>query len=287
MKKLHLGFFGWYLMSILSAIGAERQQPLLLDIGIIGLTSHDLISWDREKKTLRDPQAELNLRTIFDFNEGKSWRLGGDPKNSENPVVYTVVQHLLMVYDIENATLLSKGISPEASAKIARGATIAHYRKMVRVSFERLFGLAFPDHAIDNKCVTHEEHAAMRAAHHILPGKIKFLRGHGAAQEVAITDSHYAMTVLIPNELQQMTKGFDGKYEPEHLDFTIPHGPRAGSHQSLYEIDKNFVKTHTNFDFDSMLSELALHGSFKDVSFSEYIVSLYAKGLSKQSSPCS
>lgn len=263
----------------------SEEGVQLIDVGVIGLTSHDLISWDREKKELRDPKGRLDLGTVFDWIDTKSgknlWETGGDPKNSENAVVFSVVQRLLGIYRSEKDFQLSIGKDQEAAQTKARIETLKHYLKMVKVSYERLFGLTFPFKAIHGGVVTHEEHAAMRAAHHILPGKMLVSFGP-QKRSIALTDFMYSQLNLTPSDLAQPVRKFNGRYDDEYLHFTIPFGPRKGENQNLYEIDRDYVETFTKFKFDDMIKEVAEKGSFAGVSFQHEIESLYAKGLSDQ-----
>lgn len=271
------------LESLSAAPRAGNQEGIqLLDIGVIGLTSHDLISWDREKKALREERGRLNLSTLYDWVDDRTgknlWQTGGDPKNSENAPVFSVVQHLLQTHRTQEDWELANGATPELAFALAREFTTKEYLKMVKVSYERLFGLEFPKEPIREGTVSAEEHAAMRAAHHILPGKMLVSFGP-MKRELAVTDFRYAQMRLSTEDLRQPVKKFSGAYAEEYLTFSIPFGPRAGEKQNLYAIDKEFVEAHTSFKFDDLLLELKEKGSFKGTSLEDEIHSLYAEGL--------
>jgi hypothetical protein len=265
----------------------HQEGVQLLDIGVIGLTSHDLISWDREKLELRNSKDRLDLGTVYDWLDETTgenrWRKGGDPKNSENAPVFSVVQQLLGVHSTNYDYALSLGSSEEDAFKQARIETIRHYHKMVKVSFERLFGIPLPQPDTVCEGVTATEHAAMRAAHHILPGKMWVSFGP-MKREIELTNFMYAQLNLSPEDLSQPVRKFNGRYDREYTEFTIPFGPRKGERQNLYEIDKSFVENFTDYRFDDMLQELAQQGSFEGVSFQAEIEQIYAKGFCSDNS---
>jgi len=259
-----------------------RGSVRLIDIGVIGLSSHDLISWDREKQELSDTKGRLDLSSIFDWTDERTgqnrWTRGGDPKNSENAVVFSVAQQLIHYYAVHRQFLEAGGMPTGEAHTKSRKKTVQYYHRMVKVSFERLFGLPFPEPGLGGD-VTDEEHAAMRAARHILPGKVQMSFGP-QQREVALTDFRYAQMNLPLIDLMQFIPGFNGQYDEEYLNFSIPFGPRTGEKINFYEVDRDFVESRTSYDFDEMLRELRERGSFEGVSFARHIRSLYSKGLS-------
>ena len=71
-----------------------QAKVLLKDIGIVGLLSHDLFAWDH-KREINTENGRLDLSTIFDYEDGKRWKKGGNPKNGENAPVWSITKRLV------------------------------------------------------------------------------------------------------------------------------------------------------------------------------------------------
>lgn len=94
-----------YLMLMLFvSTTAFAAKPHLRDIGVVGLMSHDIFAWDREKE-VNTENGRLDLSTIFDWEGGARWKKGGNPKNAENSPVYTITMQLVAHYKSELKTL--------------------------------------------------------------------------------------------------------------------------------------------------------------------------------------
>jgi hypothetical protein len=167
-----------------------KTPPKLRDIGIIGLMSHDLFAWDRVKE-VNTENGRLDLSTIFDYEGGKRWEEGGNPKNAENAPVYTITLKLVSYYKSQLKLM---------NAIEARKRTVVYFHKMVKVSFERLSGLPWPTEGRDD-LVTNTEQAALRAMHDILPGRAKLF--DGLRKSFDVTNFLNAKIKLSEKELNQ------------------------------------------------------------------------------------
>ncbi|WP_163835351.1 hypothetical protein [Spartinivicinus ruber] len=262
------------------------QEPIrVLDVGVMGLASHDLFQWNGKTKT-NEENGRFDLSTIFDYGNGERIRQGGNTKNSSNAAVFTVTQSLVSFYYGQKASLLmSRQFTEEQAHEIARKATVAFFVGMVKESYQRFAGESLPEVA-DSGSVTDEEQAVMRALHDILPGKISVNRGI-SSQTFEVTDYKTAMTFLSPTELNQEVKFFDGKYDVEYLNVTVP-GPRGLQTINLQDKDREFVEGQTGFNFPIMLAELGRYGNqtqqysqslIDSTSFGYHLEKLFAKGL--------
>lgn len=245
-----------------------QAQVLLRDIGVIGLMSHDIFAWDH-KAEINTENGRLDLSTIFDFENGKRWNKGGNPKNEENAPVYTITMGLVQFYKNELKT---------HSSEVARKKTVMHFHKMVKESFERLSGMNFPQVANKN-FVTNTEQGALRALHDILPGRVK-LFDRPMRKELVMTNLFTAKTMLNEKELNQEIKGFDGDYDPEYKAIKIPFTKKT---INLKEIDGKFIGKYGPYPQYMMLEELADVGKgnlkISDVSFIHFVYDLVSKGM--------
>src|SRR5690606_37925295 len=146
-----------------------------------------------------------DLSTIFDYENGKRWEKGGNPKNEENAPVYTVTMELVDFY--------KQSLSKTKDTVRARQVTVIHIHELLKMSYERAFGLPFPTEGIDSIPSNHE-HAALRSLHDILPGRVKLFDRFGRKEPV-LTHFLTAKTILNEKELAQELKPFDGDYDRE------------------------------------------------------------------------
>ncbi|QLY26680.1 hypothetical protein [Bdellovibrio sp. KM01] len=238
------------------------------DVGVIGLMSHDVFSWDH-KKEVNVENGRLDLSTIFDYEGGHRWYLGGNPKNSENAAVYTVAMKLVNHY----TQLMSEGLS----SLEARQQTVAEFHSMIREFYERALQERFPERAL-KALPTNMEQAAIRGFHDLLPGRIK-LYGR-VRSELKLTSIFTAKTVLNERELAQPLKPFDGDYDPEYKAIKIPFTKVV---LNLKEIDRKFIEKYSDFKQADMLAQLAKVGkgemTVHELSFAAPVRELFRKAM--------
>lgn len=246
---------------------SAHAKVLLKDIGVIGLASHDLFTWDAQNEVNLE-NGRFDLSTIFDYENGSRWQKGGNPKNSENAPVYTITMKLVKYYQAQLKTSKDKNIS--------RKRAVSYFLKMIAESYERLIGLPFPSKGINGK-VTNTEQATLRAMHDILPGKARLI-GRKLRSEIVLTQLWSAKTFLNEQELDQEIKYFDGSYDSEYLKIWVPF-----KYINLKQVDGEFIKKHSHFSQKDMLAELALVGggkiSIQNLSFNSYLIDLFSKGI--------
>lgn len=257
------------LMGLVLFCTAVHAEVLLKDVGVIGLASHDMFSWDK-KLEVNIENGRLDLTTIFDFEEGKFWRQGGNPKNSENAPVYTVTMILVQHYE----SLLKRGYNAEE----ARILTVKLFHGMVKDSYERLVGGDFPTTGLDEG-VNNSEQAAMRGLHDILPGRVKLIDRKGR-KELDVTNFLYAKTFLNEKEMNQQIIYFNGDYDMEYTKINIPFSRKT---VNLKEVDREFIEKYSPYKQAEMLKDLAQVGKgeihISDVSWTKHLEELFMKGI--------
>lgn len=263
MTNFILFFFGIAIWSVAFA----QPRFILKDIGVIGLMSHDIFAWDH-KREVNTENGRLDLSTIFDYDGGRRWKTGGNPKNSENAPVYTITMSLVNFY--------SQKMVEGLTATNARKATVAHFHKVLQETYERVREKAFPLEAVD-QIPDNTEQAALRGMHDILPGRARLF---GRAQsEIVLTNFFTAKTMLNQQELEQYLKPFDGDYDAEYRQIQIPFGPVI----DLMEIDRKFIERFSYLRHSEMLTALAEVGreerAIHDVFFIHHIDDLFAKAI--------
>lgn len=264
-----------FLAGFLFLISQAHAAVLLKDIGIIGLSSHDLFTWDKVNEVNLE-NGRFDLSTIFDYEGGKRWKKGGNPKNSENAPVYSITMALVEHYKGG----LKNGLSPEE----ARRSTVKLFHAMIKDSFTRLSGLSFPREGV-NQEVTNTEQASLRGMHDILPGRIKLFDRIGR-KELVVTNMFFAKTRLNEKELNQEVAYFDGDYDHEYKNIKIPFTKKT---INLKKVDGEFIEKFSPYKQADMLAELALVGKgemkISEVSFMHHLEELYAKGICSVDNP--
>lgn len=244
-----------------------QAKVLVRDVGVIGLMSHDLFSWDARLEQNRE-NGRLDLSTIFDYNDGQNWQSGGDPKNAENSPVFSVTMDLVDYYN----TLLTSH-----SPIKARQLTVLHFHAQVAESLKRMTGVEFPSTAL-NQHVDNLEQASLRALHDILPGRIKLIDRVGRS-ELLVTDVRLAKTRLNTKELNQEINDYNGDYDKEYE--AIEMAPNRFI--NLKKLDAAFIEKFSPYNQAEMLCELAQVGrgeiGIEEVSFHHHIQEMIAKGL--------
>ena len=244
--------------------------PILKDVGIIGLLSHDLFAWDRKNEVNKE-NGRLDLSTIFDYEDGKRWMKGGDPKNSENSPVWSVTKRII---DFHKTQL------KEHNPTTARKLTVKFFHQMIRDSFHRISGMDFPTEAIEEK-VNNTEQAALRAMHDILPGRVKFFRGpYFPLKDFSLTNFLFLRLYLNDKELDQKLKSFDGDYDQEYKEIKIPF---TNTVINLMEVDRKFIEKFSPYKQSNMLRELKRVGeneiTISEIYFIDHIINLFQKGF--------
>lgn len=252
------------------AVKAQHAPPELLvrDVGVIGLMSHDIFSWDH-KNEINKENGKLDLSTIFDYDGGRRWKKGGDPKNSDNPAVYTAVMDLVDFYRAQ----LREGFS----AQEARIETVAYFHEILRATYERIRQKPFPTEGIDDM-PNNVEQSALRGMHDVLPGRIKLFRP--LRKELVLTNILTTKTRLNEKELSQPLPPFDGEYAYEFKNIKLPFAKVV---LNLQEIDKKFIETFSHLKQAEMLAQLAEVGrnerAIDQVFFIHHIDDLFAKAI--------
>lgn len=252
-----------------SLLLANAPQVQLRDIGVIGLASHDMFTWDRVNE-VNTENGRLDLSTIFDYENGDRWERGGNPKNAENAPVWSITKRLVKFY---------KNALKTKDPKAARIATTTYFHEMIKDSYLRLSGLEFPTVAI-NADVTNTEQAVLRALHDILPGRAKIIRRLSPMRDFALTNFVFAKFYLNEKELDQPIKYFDGDYDQEYKEIKIPFTNKV---INLKEVDGRFIAKFSPYNQDRMLAELKRVGvgelHISEVYFIHHVKELFQKGL--------
>lgn len=266
----------WNLLSLIFGFVLTSQAHAaaqLRDVGIIGLMSHDIFAWDREH-AVNTENGRLDLSTIFEYNEGRSWSSGGDPKNCENSPVCTITLALVKNYEEELA---------HGNAELARKKTVVKFQAMVLETYQRLSGLPSPTEA-SSEPVNNLEQSALRGMHDILPGQVKLF--HRLFKTLTLTNPLFAKLQLNEDELNQELRPFDGDYDRQYKEIKIPFTTVV---INLMEIDRKFIETYSPYRQADILTELAKVGSeamsIQDTFFFHHISDLIAKGLCSKGNP--
>ena len=256
------------------------SNVILKDVGVIGLASHDMFSWDR-KNERNTENGRLDLSTIFDYENGKRWHKGGDPKNGENAPVWSVTKRIVNFYKKK----LNQYKNSPNQKELARKESVKEFHRMIIDSYTRLSGLEFPTEAYDLK-VNNTEQAVLRAFHDILPGRVKTYRGRFfPIKTFALTNFIYAKFYLNDKELNQKIKYFDGDYDYEYQNIKIPFTSKI---INLKEVDRKFIEKFSEYKQEDMLSELKEVGlgnlNINEVSFIHHVKELFQKGICSKNS---
>jgi hypothetical protein len=268
--KGSIAMFKFFSVFVLFFSTSLIASVLVKDIGIIGLASHDLFTWNPEQeKNLEN--GRLDLSTIFDYAEGKRWRKGGHRKNAENAPVWSITKRLVDFYR-QQLKFFPK--------EKARKDTVLLFHGWVKESYERLSGMKFPAKGIDDE-VNNTEQAVMRALHDILPGSIEVFRLFPLPlREIKLTHFTYAKFYLSNKELDQVIPYYDGQYDKEYRKILIPF---AFKMIDLQEKDREFIETYSSFKQEEMLKELAEVGrqekTLAQVAFMQFYKSLFQKAI--------
>jgi hypothetical protein len=265
----------WVLAALFCLSSFAQAEALLRDVGVIGLMSHDIFAWDH-KREVNTENGRLDLSTIFDYDGGSRLWSAGNPKNSENAPVYTVAMNLVDFYRAR--------LNAGDSSLNARRAAVVHFLSEVEDSYSRLMGEKLPAVA-SREMPNNLEQASLRALHDILPGRIA-LYDRYFDSELDLTNLWWAKTRLTEKELDQPLKPFDGDYDLEFRQISIPF---TGVVVDLKKADRKFIEKFTPYKQADLLAELARVGrgeiSIQQVSFAGHLKDLFTKALCAEGNP--
>ncbi|HMQ10668.1 MAG TPA: hypothetical protein PKC21_07815 [Oligoflexia bacterium] len=267
----------------------HKIQVLVKDIGILGLASHDLFSWDRKQGVSKE-NGRLDLSTIFandkdgnlignNWYEAAYWQTGGNKKNSENAPVYTITQ---LIIERFKTYLQEEALEPDQ----ARKKVVADFHQALKPSVERMLGISYPSVA-KRGAVTNQEQAAYRVFHDILPAHIRLDNGN----TLNITDIDSAETLLTEAELSRPIRYYDGEYDPEYNKIRV-HTIRLFGFDvkdiniNLEQLDGDFINTYgQHFNQKDSLQELCDfangHCEVGSISFIRHIQEMFEKAQCK------
>jgi len=235
----------------------------LRDLGILQLAAHDLFNVERTTE-IDHENGKLDLSTLFDHGE-ENISLGGEPRNRENVILFTVSSEFGEKY----FDLIEKGKSPEK----AKQNVIKQYHKEFKKVYQKTFEEKFPKSMEGS--ATQTENLAFRTIHDFLPGNIIV-----GGSEIETLDPSLIGTKLSKKELKQSSSKLDGIFDPEFLNITIVIPGIPPFTISLLERDSSFAdQFETFFSFEFFLDELS-DGSFdKNDEVMKQIRNLISKGM--------
>ena len=220
------------------------------DLGVLQLAAHDLFNVNRMSEVDFE-NGKLDLSTLFENTvngnipfDDNTIAIGGEPRNRENIMLFTVASDLGSTY----MQLLEDGLMESEAKQIV----IAMYHQRLADSYQRTFGEPFPEPIIGE--ATLQENLAFRTIHDFLPGKIKFDN-----RWVSTLDSSLNGKTLDKKELKQKSSKLDGKFDAEFLDIMICFPPdfMICIHVNLLEADRTFGEQfELEESFDDLLDEL-------------------------------
>ena len=242
------------------------------DLGVLQLAAHDLFNIDRAIP-FDFENGKLDLSTLFvnttnsdDPFTKEIIAIGGEPRNRENIMLFTVASDLGLTY----VKLLDDELDPIDAKQMV----IDMYHKKLAKTYQRTFHESFPA-SMDGEA-TMEENLALRTVHDFLPGQIKI-------DNNLISTLHPDLNglKLDKKELKQKSSKLDGKFDEEflHIDICFPPDFAICIVVSLLEADQSFGgQFETEYSFDEFLDELEDGKYDKDDKATFHIRNLMAKG---------
>jgi len=249
--------------------GPVNKQVTLEDLGILQLAAHDFFLVDRDQE-IDFENGFLDLSTLFtDMTTGLPFSdgdiaMGGEPRNRENIMLFTVASSLGQMY------LDLKAVD---GAQSARQQTILAYHNMLASSYQNAFDEQIP---ISNSgCATMTENLALRTIHDLLPGNIMV----NNVLTPVLDPSLHGMT-LSDTDMAQPSAELDGVFDPEFLNIHIIIPPDVDMIIDLFELDSTFaIQFNTHFTFEEFMAEIEDGFYNPDEEVMKHIRSLFAKGL--------
>jgi hypothetical protein len=257
------------------------KQVSLEDLGLLQLAAHDFFLVERcldfENNPIPPPcqvidfeNGKLDLSTLFTdmttgvpFTDGEI-AMGGEPRNRENIMLFTVASSLGQNY------LDFKAIDGDESAKQQ---TIALYHMMLADAYDHTFDEIIPN--AKQGCATMTENLALRTIHDLLPGNILI----NNVMTPVLDPSLHGETLTV-SEMAQLSANLDGFFDPEFLNIHIIIPPDVDMIINLFVKDSTFASQfNTDFTFEYFMGEISDGFYNPDEDVMKQIRSLFAKGL--------
>jgi len=225
----------------------EKGRTTSLEaLGILQVAAHDLYNFDRcgddTECAIEHEDGKLNLSTLFEIKidtctafvncvsfTPQEIRNGGEPRNSDSILIFTVASELGEKY--------FELVDELGSEELAYDKILEIYHKKVKIAFQQTFNQPFPDPQVGS--LDNNHNLALRSGHDFLPGMVKF-----NGEQVSI--------ILIPggekfskSELKQRSSPLDGQFDDLWNGDPIP----------LLELDQTFGDAFSSFDFDDFMIE--------------------------------
>ena len=253
MKKIAAIFFVVILLAgalvPINFVSAQKnnipKRVSLYDLGILQLVAHDLYHVNRVTEIDAENQ-KLDLSTVLDQGE-ENIAKGGEPRNMENIMVFTVAKEFGKMY----LDLVEKGVSSDKAREI----TVKKYLHEVKKAYEQTFDERFPKAAIEpeegDDDLTGD--LALRTVHDLLPGKITV---NGVLTPVL--DSSLFGKTLNKKDQRQLSSPLDGQFDDEFRHMTVFDPPTNGFIViDLLEKDSTFASQFDiDFSFEFFLDEI-------------------------------
>ena len=212
----------------------------LKQLGLLQLAAHDLFNVDRDTETDTE-NGKLDLSTLLDYGSDNI-ALGGEPRNRENIILFTVAKE----YGEKYEGYLERGYSTDRAYK----KLIKKYHQELKGVYKAVFGEKLPKARPGS--VTMTENLALRTIHDLLPGRISV-----DGQEFVTVDASLIGKALSKKELRVKSSELDGHLDQEFLDVIITIPPDTIMHISLLERDSSFAdQFDTEHSFEHFMKEL-------------------------------
>ena len=254
MKKI----IGIFLLTVLLAgamipINLTSAQPYkkvpkqisLYDLGILQLVAHDFYHVNRVTEIDAEDE-KLNLSTVLDQGD-ENIANGGEPRNMENILVFTVATKFGHMY----LDLIDKGLSQEQARKIVVGKYVSDVKQAYQNTFDEKFPKPPAVEEEDDDNLTGD--LALRTVHDLLPGKIQV---NGVL--TPILDSSLVGKTLGKHDLRQQSSPLDGQFDSEFRSMQV-FDPNTNDFITidLLERDSSFAEQfETDYSFEFLLDEL-------------------------------
>jgi len=278
LKKLIALFSFSILLLVTSVVQQSYAHPdgsainpiHLEDLGIFQVAAHDFFDVDRTTPANIDfENGLLDLSTLLrDMRNGgapfsdSQIMMGGEPRNSENVMIFTSASELGIEY-------VNKKNEPGVTPEEARQHVLGIYYDKLEIAYKNAVGEAFPSKGFG--CATMTENLALRTIHDFLPDHIELDGTITSIFEIPFG-------TVLDTELDDHSSLLDGEFDEDFSKPTLI--PALGIFVDLLARDKSFaIDLNTDRSFQFFLNEL------KDGEYNENdkvmieIRNLFAKGL--------
>ena len=236
----------------------------LRQLGLLQLAAHDFFNVDRDTE-IDHENGKLDLSTLLDHGE-EFIALGGEPRNRENIILFSVAKD----YGEDYQKYRSWGLSHDHAYSII----LKEYHAELGDVYLELFGEYLPSPKTGEATMT--ENLAFRTIHDLLPGEITL----GGETFMTLDHSLVGRSLSWSELRSQETDELDGEFNDIFRDIQILIPPSTILHIDLLERDSSFASQFgTDFTFEHFMSELedGKYDSHDDVM--HHIENLFAKGL--------